>query len=187
MFSFGGRHRAAEVLPSVMPEIARSGARITALAIVERDAVGEVRINQPSREQAGRVLGAAAGGLLGIFGGPVGIITLAMVGGVAGGIAGHFAGTAIAKDDLNKIAAALPNDSSAIVAIVDAVDGQRMIDQVKDIKATVVTIAVGAELSEIIESVVAAENEAKPETGDISNASPSAAPPATGVGEPPAS
>src|SRR5690242_4825268 len=102
MFSFRGAKRAGDVLDELEKGQKLAGYRILVRAVVERSVQGEVTIHEPGRGGVGASAGAVAGGLLGLFGGPLAVVVLAIGGGVAGGIAGHFAGRAIPADDLRK-------------------------------------------------------------------------------------
>ena len=55
----------------------------------------------------GGTVGAVTGGLLGLIGGPVGVLAWAVGGAVVGGVAGHYMGRPISKGDLQEIGDAL--------------------------------------------------------------------------------
>ena len=159
VFSFADPKTAGEVVQELQSSQKLGGYRIVAEAVVERDDSGKVHIHEPGREGLGGTIGAVAGGLAGLFVGPLAVLILAVTGGAIGGVAGHFAGRAIPADDLKEMADALPPNSSAFVAMVEDTEAEKIIDDMSDYTANVVTITIGDELSGEIDSVLAMEVE----------------------------
>jgi uncharacterized membrane protein len=165
LFSFRGSKRAEDILSDVKMGQRISGYRIAAQAVVERDMAGKVHIHEPGRGGVGGAAGAVAGGLLGLFGGPLAVVVLAIAGGAAGGIAGHFAGRAIPAEDLKRMGNALPPDSSGLVVLVEDTEAERMIDEMGAYSTEVVRVTVGDELAGEIDSVIAARSGVSTEQG----------------------
>jgi uncharacterized membrane protein len=179
LFSFVGAKRAGEVMDELDNAQKLAGYNIVAHAVVERDAEGKVHVHEPGRGGVAGTAGAVAGGLLGVFAGPVGVLLLATAGGVLGGLAGHFAGRAIPAEDLRRLGDALPPDSSGLVVLAEDTEAEKLVGGLKEYQANVVTVTVGDELSGEIDTAVAAELSA------AGGAAP-AAPPAASGGSAPA-
>jgi uncharacterized membrane protein len=184
LFSFVGAGRAGEVLDELENAQQLAGYNIVAHAVVERDAAGKVHVHEPGRGGVAGTAGAVAGGLLGLFAGPLGVILLATAGGVLGGLAGHFAGRAIPAEDLKRLGDALPPDSSGLVVLAEDTEAERLVGGLKEYQANVVTVTVGDELSGEIDTAVAAQLTAAGSGSGGTPATPAApaAPPAAGSG-----
>jgi uncharacterized membrane protein len=157
LFAFRGEKRAGDVLEDIERGQKMSGYRILAQAVVERNVQGKVTVHEPGRGGVGGTMGAVAGGLLGLFGGPLAVVVLAIGGGVAGGIAGHFAGRAIPAEDLRKFGDALPPDSSGLVVLAEDTEAERIVGELQGYAVDVVTVTVGDELSGELDTMLAAE------------------------------
>jgi uncharacterized membrane protein len=157
LFSFVGAARAGEVMRDLDAGQKLAGYKIVSHAVVERDAQGKVHVHEPGRGGVGGTAGAVAGGLLGLLAGPAGGLLLATAGGVLGGLAGHFAGRAIPAEDLQRLGAALPPDSSGLVVLAEDTEAEKLVGDLQGYQANVVTIAVGDELSGEVAAAVAAE------------------------------
>jgi uncharacterized membrane protein len=157
LFAFRGEKRASDVLEDIERGQKMSGYRILAQAVVERNVQGKVTVHEPGRGGVGGTMGAVAGGLLGLFGGPLAVVVLAIGGGVAGGIAGHFAGRAIPAEDLRKFGDALPPDSSGLVVLAEDTEAERIVGELEGYAVDVVTVTVGDELSGELDTMLAAE------------------------------
>jgi uncharacterized membrane protein len=159
LFSFEGEKTAARIVSEMMEEQKFSGYRIVAEAVVEQNAAGKLHIHEPGRGGVGGSIGAVAGGIVGLFIGPVAVLALAITGGAAGGIAGHFAGRSIPTEDLKKLGEALHPNSSAFVVLIEDTEAEAVIGAMQGYNANVVTVAVGDELSGEIEAAVVADFE----------------------------
>ena len=111
---------------------------------------------KPATAVRGTAAGLVVGGLLGLIGGPAGLLAWAVAGGVIGGFAGKIGGRAIPKKDLEELSAQMKPNTSAILAIVEDKQAESLIDSMKGYKAQIVTLTVGDEVSgEIAQAVVA--------------------------------
>jgi uncharacterized membrane protein len=120
---------------------------IVAEAIVSVDADGKTHIHEPGHGTVGSVVGAVGGGLLGLIGGPAGLLAWTVGGAVVGGVAGKYLGRPFSKGDLKEIGEAMSPDSSAFLLLVEDINSESVIDSMKGYNANVVTLTVGDELS----------------------------------------
>ena len=154
-FNFAGQDTAKETVKQIRSSGALEGYKIAAEAIVEQDAKGKVHIIEPGKGGAGATLGAVGGGLLGLIGGPAGVLAWAVGGAVVGGVAGKYLGRPIAKGDLKEIGEAMSPDSSAFLLLLEDKDAEAVVKSMSGYTANVVTLTVGDELSGQIASYVA--------------------------------
>jgi uncharacterized membrane protein len=156
-FTFDGQDTAGQIVREIKSSGALEGYYIVAQCVVEQDAKGKVHIHEPGHGGVGATLGAVACGLLGLIGGPVGVLAMAVGGGVLGGVAGHYLGRPISKGDLEEIGEALSPDSSAFLLLLEDTYSEGVINDLSGYNANVVTLTVGDELSGQIASYVAGE------------------------------
>ena len=145
-FTFDGQDTAKQTVKDIKSSGALEGYDIVAQAIVEQDAKGKVHIHEPGHGVWGAVIGGAVGGLLGLIGGPVGVLALAASGAAVGGVAGHL-DRAIPKDDLEEIGEAMSPDSSGFLLLLEDTYSEDAINSMSGYSANVVTLTVGDELS----------------------------------------
>jgi uncharacterized membrane protein len=157
VFAFTDTRTADAVVEELKASQKLGGYKVVAEAVVIHEADGSVHIHEPGKGGRGATIGAVAGGALALLGGPVGVLALAVTGGVIGGVAGHFAGREISADDLKQIGAQLPPNSSAFLALVENTDAEAVVNNMKGYKANVVTVTLGDELSGTIAQAIAAE------------------------------
>ena len=157
VFAYADTRTADAVVEELKASQKLGGYKVVAEAVVIHEADGSVHIHEPGKGGRGAAIGAVAGGALALLGGPVGVLALAVTGGVIGGVAGHFAGREISADDLKKIGAQLPPNSSAFLALVEDTDAEVVVNSMKGYKANVVTVTLGDELSGTIAQAIAAE------------------------------
>ncbi|MGB7116692.1 MAG: DUF1269 domain-containing protein [Anaerolineales bacterium] len=145
-FNFDGQDTANQTVKDIKSSGALDGYEIVAQAIVEQDPKGKVHIHEPGHGVWGAVIGGAVGGLLGLIGGPVGVLALAASGAAVGGVAGHL-DRAIPKDDLEEIGDAMSPDSSAFLLLLEDTYSEDAVNSMSGYSANVVTLTVGDELS----------------------------------------
>ena len=146
-FCFDGQDTAKQTLKDAKSAGALEGYDIVVQAIVEQDEKGKVHFSEPGRGGVGANMGAVAGGLLSLIGGPAGLLAWAVGGAVVGGVAGKYLGRPIAKGDLEEIGEALTPDSSALLLLLEDLDTETAIDSLSGYNANVVTLTMGDELS----------------------------------------
>jgi uncharacterized membrane protein len=146
-FNFAGKDTAKQTVKDIKKSGALEGQSIVAEAIVEQDEKGKVHIHEPGLGGVGTAVGAAGGGLLGLIGGPAGLLAWTVGGAVVGGVAGKYLGRPFSKGDIKEIGEAMSPDTSAFLLLVEDTDSESVIDSMKDYNANVVTLTVGDELS----------------------------------------
>ena len=73
-FTFPGKDRAAEVAKSLKLDAKEAGLKVVASAVIEVDERGKTHVHQPGRGGMGTTLGLVTGGVLGLVGGPAGLL-----------------------------------------------------------------------------------------------------------------
>ena len=149
-FCFANRSSAAEVLKELKAAKKLEEYHIVAEAVVEVDDTGKSHVHQHGRGGVGAAVGIMAGEALALLGGPVGLLAFAAAGGVIGGAAGHFVDQAFSKEDLAKLKEQLPPNSSALLTMAKESETEGITAGLKDYKAAVVTLALGAEASQAV-------------------------------------
>lgn len=131
---------------------------IVAKAVVTKDAGGETHFHGPSGHgHQGAAAGFVTGGLLGLLGGPVGVLAFSVGGAVIGGIAGHFhTGGSLHEEDLQEFGKALKPNNSAYLVLAGSADTDSVKISMDGYHATVVVLPVGEELCAEISSAVEA-------------------------------
>ncbi len=146
-FTFDGKDDAKEAVKQIKKSGALDGQMIVAEVVVEQDEKGKVHVHEPGHGTFGTVVGAVGGGLLGLIGGPAGLLAWAVGGAVVGGVAGKYLGRPFSKGDLKEIGEAMSPDSPAFLLLVEDIDSEIVIDSMAGYNANVVTLTVGDELS----------------------------------------
>ena len=156
-FNFDGEKTAAETVKEIKKSGALDGQMIVAESIVSVNEKGKVHIHEPGHGILGGTIGAVGGGLLGLIGGPAGLLAWTVGGAVVGGAAGKYLGRPFSKGDLKEIGEAMVPDSSAFLLLVEDIESEAVVDSMKGYNANVVTLTVGDELSGQIAAFAAGE------------------------------
>ncbi|UCC50849.1 MAG: DUF1269 domain-containing protein [Anaerolineaceae bacterium] len=156
-FNFDGQDTAKQTLKEAKKAGAFEGYDVVVEAVVEQDEKGKVHFHEPGHGVWGGAGGAVAGGLLGLIGGPAGLLAWTVGGAVVGGAAGKYLGRPIKKGDLKEIGEAMAPDSSAFLLLLEDKDTEDAVKSMSGYNANVVTLTVGDELSGQIASYVAGE------------------------------
>ena len=154
-FNYAGENTAGKILGDIKASDALDGYYIVAQAVVEQDDSGKVHVHEPGKGGVGAVVGGAIGGVLGLFGGPAGVLALGAAGAAIGGFAGHL-DRYIPKDDLEELGEALTPDSSALLLLLEDTYSEDAVNSLSGYNANVVTLTVGDELSGEIAQYTAA-------------------------------
>ncbi len=149
-FCFINRSTAGEVLKELKAAKKLEDYHIVAAAVVEIDDKGKSHVHQQGRGGVGAAVGIMAGEALALIGGPVGLLAFAAAGGLIGGAAGHFVDRAFSKEELEKLRAQLPPNSSALLTMAKEGDTENIKAGMTGYPATVVTLALGAEASQAV-------------------------------------
>jgi len=174
-FVFADRATALNVSKELKASAKPAGYKIIANAVVEVDDKGKPHVHEAGHGGWGTGVGVVVGGLLGLIGGPAGLLIWAVAGGAIGGILGKHMGRAIPADDLKKLAANMQPNTSAILAMVEDKEAEALIGDMQGYKAQVVTLTVGDEVSGEVAAAVAVDVEAP---AAVAPAAPAAATPA---------
>lgn len=131
---------------------------IVAKAVVTKDKNGEAHFHGPSGHgHQGAAAGFVTGSMLGLLGGPVGLLAFSVGGAVVGGIAGHLhTGRSLHEEDLQEFGDALQPNNSAFLVLAGSADTDNVKLSMDGYHATVVTLPVGEELCAEISTAVAA-------------------------------
>jgi uncharacterized membrane protein len=156
-FNFAGKDTAKETLKDIKVYEALDGEYIVAQIIVEQDEKGKVHVHETGRGGAGAAIGGVTGGILSLFGGPVGFLTWVVGGAVLGGVAGKYLGRPFKKGDLKEVGAAMVPDSSAFLLLVEDIYAEAVAESLSGVSANSVTLTVGDELSGELAQFVAGE------------------------------
>ena len=164
-FNFDGEKTAAETVKEIKKSGALDGQAIVAESIVSVNEKGKVHIHEPGHGILGGTIGAVGGGLLGLIGGPAGLLAWTVSGAAVGGAAGKYLGRPFSKGDLKEIGEAMVPDSSAFLLLVEDIESEAVVDSLEGCNANVVTLTVGDELSGQIAAFAAGE--ASDDQGDV--------------------
>ena len=152
---FDGVDTARKVLRRLKADHRLDGCEIEGEAFVRHEDSGKVTYQERGSAGVGATFGAATAGVIGLVGGPVVLLAMVAAGGIAGGIAGHYAGQILPGDDLKELGAALPEGSSAYVALIDAAHAHEAARVFLEEGATVVDQPVEADLSSAVHRAIA--------------------------------
>lgn len=150
MFSFDGVGTAARVFHDVRTEPDFTTCEIEADAIVAHHADGSIEFHEKGSAVVGATLGVVTAGIVGVVTGPVLLLGLVAIGGIAGGLAGHFAGQVLQPEDLKDVGRSLPPDSSAVLAVVDAGHAQCLVDLFEAHGARILDVPVETDLASVV-------------------------------------
>jgi len=167
-FTFAGEKTAGEVVKEIKKSGLLDGQYIVVEAVVSVDEKGKTHVHEPGHGVFGGATGAVGGGLLGLIGGPAGLLAWTVGGAVVGGAAGKYLGRPFSKGDLKQIGEAMQPDTSAFMLLVEDWASETIINKMDGFNANVVTLTVGDELSGEIAQMVAGEATVSVSDGDDS-------------------
>ena len=156
-FTFAGEKTAGEAVKEIKKSDLLDGQYIVVEAVVSVDEKGKTHIHEPGHGVFGGTVGAVGGGLLGLIGGPAGLLAWTVGGAVVGGVAGKYLGRPFSKGDLKEVGEAMQPDTSAFLLIVEDWASETVINKMEGFNANVITLTVGDELSGEIAQIVAGE------------------------------
>jgi uncharacterized membrane protein len=156
-FTFAGEKTAGETVKEVKKSGLLDGQSIVVEAVVSVDEKGKTHIHEPGHGVLGGTVGAVGGGLLGLIGGPAGLLAWTVGGAVVGGAAGKYLGRPFSKGDLKAVGDAMQPDTSAFMLLVEDWASETVINKLDGFNANVITLTVGDELSGEIAQFVAGE------------------------------
>ncbi|MCA9876084.1 MAG: DUF1269 domain-containing protein [Anaerolineales bacterium] len=156
-FTFAGEKTAGETVKEIKKSGLLDGQYIVVEAVVSVDEKGKTHIHEPGHGVFGGAVGAVGGGLLGLIGGPAGLLAWTVGGAVVGGAAGKYLGRPFSKGELKEIGEAMQPDTSAFMLLIEDWASETVINKMDGFNANVVTLTVGDELSGEIAQMVAGE------------------------------
>lgn len=154
---FAGRDRAKQVVDLVRKNRKAGDYKVAAWAVLEVDDKGKSHVSQSGHGGWGAGIGAGAGAVLGLIGGPAGLLTYLIGGALIGGIAGKYAGHQFDADQLKAIGAGMGPNTSALVVIIEDKQLEQFANEMGAPDATIVTMTVGSQISGELEQVAAIE------------------------------
>ena len=154
-YEFAGRKRADEVVDLIRKSSRANEYKVQAWAIMEVDDNGKPHVHQSGHGGMGTAIGAGTGALLGLVGGPAGLIIWTLGGALIGGLAGKFMGHQFDKDALKALTVDMGPNTSAIIVVVEDTLAEGMDGDLKGYGAKVVTVTLGSQLSGEVASYAA--------------------------------
>jgi uncharacterized membrane protein len=152
---FSGKDRAAQVVDLVKSKQKAGDYKLKAWAVVEVDQNGKAKVSQSGSGGKGAAIGGGAGALLGLIGGPAGLIAWALGGALLGGLAGKYAGQQFNADNLKAIGAAMAPNTSGIIVVVEDTMMQKLADDMGMEGGQLMSVTLGDQISGSIASVEA--------------------------------
>lgn len=156
-YEFAGQDRADQVIDLIRKGGRAQEYKVAAWAVVEVDEKGKPHVHQSGHGGKGTAAGAGAGFLLGLIGGPAGLLVWTLGGALLGGLAGKHLGHEFDKNKLAALATDMGANTSAIIAIVEDKAAEEMAKSMGQYDAKVVTLTMGSQLSGEIASFAAVD------------------------------
>ncbi len=115
---------------------------VIATSLVEVDDEGKPHFHPAGRSSQATAIGILTGGILGLIGGPEGLLVWTVLGAVIGSQVGKRLDGPIPLADLQRLATHMQPDTSAILALLKKVQTQALIDDMAGYGAQVVQLRV---------------------------------------------
>ena len=159
-FTFTGKDRAKEVVKEARNSGVLEGLKVINSAMIARDEDGKVKFSEirGMSTKKGFGVGAGVGTLLAVIGSG-GLLLTAAAGGAVGAAIAKRRDKKVLKKEFVELTDAMPNDSSAVLALVENKELEGVIDDMDGFNATVVTVTLGDEESGIVDTMLAGEFE----------------------------
>lgn len=146
-FVFADRKRAGAINDDPAANETFEAHKVVAHAVVEVDENGKAHFHETGHAVLGAGLGLVAGGLLGLIGGPAGLLAFAVGGAVIGGIAGQHHGRPVPTEDMERLTAQMQPGNSAYLVLVEESQVESLVDSMAVYEAQVVILSVSDEAS----------------------------------------
>jgi uncharacterized membrane protein len=172
-YEFAGQKRADEVVDLLRKSGREQEYKVAAWAVIEVDDKGKPHVHQSGHGGKGTAAGAGVGLLLGLVGGPAGLLVWTLGGALLGGVAGKLMGHQFDKNELAALATGMGANTSAIIAIVEDKAAEAMAKTMGQYDAKIVTLTMGSQLSGELASFAAVdlgEDAGETETTDAAKA-----------------
>jgi uncharacterized membrane protein len=144
---FEGEKRAGEVMDLIKGHAKDYGVSVKAWAVVAVDSKGKTHVKETGRGGLGAGVGAGVGVLLGLIGGPAGLLLWTLGGAALGGVAGKHFGAVIPQDDLKALGAMMKPNTSAIMVLLEDQAAEALTEKMGEQGAQVLTVTVGDQAS----------------------------------------
>jgi len=144
---FEGEKRAKQVLDLVKSQSKNLGVKVQAWAVVSVDSKGKTHVSETGRGGLGSGVGAGVGALLGLIGGPAGLLLWTLGGAALGGAAGKHFGAVIPQDQLKALGAMMAPNTSAIMVLLEDTAAEKLGQTLGKEGAQVVTLTLGDQAS----------------------------------------
>lgn len=135
-------------------------------AIIKKDINGKLHMKETADSGGGKGagIGLILGAAMGLIGGPIGLAAWGAGGALVGGIAAKLHDSGIKNEELRKIGADMPLESSALVVVIDPNWTSPIEKELAAAGAQVSTAEIAAEIAERLQKA-AAEREAELSSG----------------------
>jgi uncharacterized membrane protein len=140
---FEGQDRAKQVLDLIKGNAKALGVKVQAWAIVSVDSNGKTHVQETGKGGLGAGVGAGVGVLLGLIGGPAGLLLWTLGGAALGGAAGKHFGAVIPPDQLKALGAAMKPNTSAIMVLLEDKAAETLTNEMGKQGAQVLTVTLG--------------------------------------------
>ena len=117
-YEFAGQNRAKEVMELIKQGGRANEYKVPAWAVMEVDENGKAHIRQSGHGGIGTAIGTGAGALLGLVGGPAGLLVWTLGGALLGGLAGKYFGHQFDPNALKALTVDMGPNTSAIIVVV---------------------------------------------------------------------
>lgn len=156
-YEFAGQERADQVIDLLRKSGREQEYKVAAWAVVEVDDKGKPHVHQSGHGGKGTAAGAGVGLLLGLVGGPAGLLVWTLGGALLGGMAGKFMGHQFDKNELAALATSMGPNTSAILALVEDKAAETIAKSMGQYDAKIVTLTMGSQLSGELASFAAVD------------------------------
>ena len=146
-YEFAGRKRAKEVVDLIRKGGRANDYKVQAWAVIEVDDYGKAHVHQSGHGGVGTAVGTGVGALLGLVGGPAGLLVWTLGGALIGGVAGKHMGHHFDTDELKALTVDMGPNTSAIIVVVEDKQIESMGKALDEYGAKVVTVTMGSQLS----------------------------------------
>jgi uncharacterized membrane protein len=157
VLKFAGQDRARQVIDLIRDNEKDAGVKVKAWVVAEVDEKGKVHVKQTGHGAWGTAMGAGGGVLLGLIGGPAGLLIWALAGGMLGGLAGKYLGRDFDEDAIKELASNMEPNTSAVLAIVEDEYVEKVENAMGNYDADITTFTFGDQLTGELESVTAVD------------------------------
>ena len=144
---FAGQDRAKQVADLINKYQKSAGIKVKAWAVVEVDEKGKAHVKQSGHGGVGTATGVGVGALLGLIGGPAGLLIWTLGGALVGGLAGKYMGHQFNADEIKALAATMAPNTSGLLVVAEDKIVENLTDELSDSGGEFVSITLGSQLT----------------------------------------